>query len=248
VDELERLDEDLFDAVVVGAALERSVEPVAFLERLAPLVSDGGCVVLAVSNGTHLASRLRALAGESSPGGGAAFTRSSLVDVLESSGLVPTHWRRLRSGTSNTWSPAVPEPVRAWLAGDPEAATERFVVRAAVAREADRLRSLRVDLDEQLAAARRREAELVAELEALRAGRSSEDALRAELETRAAREEELRAMLLDAHDQLMRRDDELVRRGRAAVQLQPRLPVVKHRLVMSFPRAAAAYRRLKRRP
>ena len=249
VDDLELDGEEdvAFDAVVVGEALERTPDRVALLERVSALVADGGCVLVTVRNATELASRLRVLGGEP-PDGRTALTRSSLVDLLESSGLVPSKWRRVPTTTAEPPSaPSVPAEVRAWLAGDPEATTERFVVRAAVAREADVLRSLRLELDEQRAAARRREDELAAELERLRGERSSDEALRAELEATRAREEELRAMLLDAHDAAMRRDEELARRSRSRAELQPRLPVMKHRVVTRFPRAAAVYRRLKRR-
>ncbi len=241
------VEEGAFDAVVVGEALERTPDRVAFLERVSALVAEGGCVVVTVRNATELVSRLRVLAGEPTDGR-AALTHALLVDLLESSGLVPTRWRRVGTGTIEPPSAAsVPAEVRTWLASDPEAATERFVVRAAVAREADRLRSLRLELDEQRAAARRREDELGAELERLRGERQSEEALRIELEAMTAREDELRAMLLDAHDQAMRRDDELARRARSRVELQPRLPVMKHKFVTRFPRAAAVYRRFKRR-
>ena len=173
---------------------------------------------------------------------------SLLVDLLESSGLVPTRWRRVRHGDDRAAVGSLRPGGGQDVAGERSRGRDRALRRPGRrCARGRRLRSLRLELDEQRAAARRREDELGAELERLRGERQSEEALRIELEAMTAREDELRAMLLDAHDQAMRRDEELARRARSRVELQPRLPVMKHKFVTRFPRAAAVYRRFKRR-
>ena len=131
-----------FDAAVCADVLEHLRDPGALLERLVPLLAEGAAVVASIPNVAHASVRLALLGGEFRYGETGLldrthlrfFTRESIEDLFEGAGYGITHWLRRRLGIeqSEVAPPLrpVPEAVRDWLAGDPEASTYQFVVRA----------------------------------------------------------------------------------------------------------------------
>jgi SAM-dependent methyltransferase len=159
--DLERtLDGARFDVVTFADVLEHLREPRTVLERVRPLLADGGAVIASIPNVAHASVRLALLAGEFRYREAGLldrthlrfFTRESIQDLFEASGYVVTHWlrRRLSIEESEVAPPArtVPEAVRSWIAADPEATTYQFVVRAVRSEAAEVIHRLRAGLRE----------------------------------------------------------------------------------------------------
>jgi hypothetical protein len=133
---------DQFDAVVLADVLEHFRDPGRVLQRLRPLLAVGGAVVASIPNVAHGSVRLALLGGEFRYRDAGLLdrthlrflTRETIQDLFEAAGYVLTRWlrRRLSIEESEVGPPArpVPEPVREWVALDPEATTYQFVVRA----------------------------------------------------------------------------------------------------------------------
>ena len=184
-----------FDVVLLADVLEHLKEPADVLRRVRPFVAENGVVVASIPNIAHASVRLALLGGEFRYREWGLlddthlrfFTRASIQDMFEETGYVVTHWlrQRLDVGETEIKVPQVPEAVREWLAGDPEATTYQFVLRALVSdSSAAQLRILREEVEElrphrdaavHLAAAR-------GELSELRPLRDEVVRLRAEIE------------------------------------------------------------------
>lgn len=205
------LGDDRFDAIVAADVLEHLKDPLGLLKRLRPFLADDGCFVISVPNIAHGSVRLALLSGRFEYRDIGLldsthlrfFTRETLGQLLDEAelGVAELHRHELVFDASEVRFDAdvVPAEVRAALEADPDARTYQFVVKAfPMAREGLRelQRRLReaAELQQQAAGA----AERIAELE------------RALAEV-AGREGELRRALIDAHDQLLRRDGQIER-------------------------------------
>jgi len=154
------LDGAHFDAVIFADVLEHLREARTVLNRVRPLLAEGGVVIASIPNVAHASVRLALLAGEFRYREAGLldrthlrfFTRESIQDLFEASGYFVTHWlrRRLSIEESEVGPPArtVPEAVRAWVAADPEATTYQFVVRAVRSEAAAMVHQLRMELRE----------------------------------------------------------------------------------------------------
>lgn len=242
--------EEGLEAVLLEGTLERATDPHALLGRIRAALADDGCVIVSVRNVAHADVRLALLDGDFLLEGDStrAFTREGLRNLLESAGYVATTWRRERRDSSRH---VVDPALGRRLDADGEATTYRFVVRAVPANEAARLRELHRELqdaraalaerDERLAAAERRLGEADAEMFRL----TGTPGTAAELEAMAEREDELRALLLDAQEQLLRRDEELERLAMGTVRAQR--VVLRRQLAERYPVLTDVYRRARAR-
>jgi 2-polyprenyl-3-methyl-5-hydroxy-6-metoxy-1,4-benzoquinol methylase len=193
--DLEReLGEERFDAIIFADVLEHLRYPAQVLLRVRPFLSESGAILASIPNVAHGSVRLALLAGEFRyrPLGLLDkthlrfFTREGIQDLFEESGYTVTTWRRRRLDLADAEirvPPSVPDEARVALAGDPEASTYQFIVRAIPSDAANQLRALH---------------------EALRSAREDLEALMpTEVELASVREE--LATLQRAHEALQRR-------------------------------------------
>jgi 2-polyprenyl-3-methyl-5-hydroxy-6-metoxy-1,4-benzoquinol methylase len=153
-----------YDAIVFADVLEHLHEPHRVLERARALLADGGAVVSSVPNVAHISVRLALLAGEfryrdtglMDETHRRFFTRASLLDLFEATGFAVIRWQRTRRSLEESevevprgLSPDIAATV---LAGDPEATTYQFVVRAVPADHATELAEVRRVTEEREAA------------------------------------------------------------------------------------------------
>jgi 2-polyprenyl-3-methyl-5-hydroxy-6-metoxy-1,4-benzoquinol methylase len=234
------LSDERFDVLVAADVLEHLRDPAATLRRLRGRLEPGGYLLATVPNVTHGSVRLALLQGRFpyAPQGLLArdhlrfFSRAGIFELFEDGGWWVAHLHALSKPLSDSEVPfdpdAVPEGVHEMLAGDEDAETYQFVVVArpvepglpdAVARGVheltDEVRARRREVADEARARRREVADLNARIQELErvlateAGRVSE--LAAGLAAATTREEELRALLVEAHSYLAERDDEIER-------------------------------------
>jgi 2-polyprenyl-3-methyl-5-hydroxy-6-metoxy-1,4-benzoquinol methylase len=160
-----------FDVVLFADVLEHLRDPAAVLQRVRPLLAEGGAVVSSIPNVAHGSVRLALLNGEFRyrPTGllddthVRFFTRSTVQDLFEGAGYTIARWLRVRRAIDQT-EVEVP-PTRATLTArdlimaDPDATTYQFIVRAIPSEAGETLLHLRAELD----AARREVESLTAE-------------------------------------------------------------------------------------
>lgn len=216
VGDLERVDlvgelgEGGFDVVVFGDVLEHLRDPLPVLRAARRLLAPGGYVVLSVPNIAHGAVRLSLLRGhfDYRPLGlldathVRFFTRASLTAFLRDAGFAATDFLRTTAGLFETelgLSPAdVPPELAEEVLRDDDASTYQFVVRA-VPEHADGLVSaMRAGFQERERAA----------AEQVQAERVRADAAHAEVALVRA---EVDARLTAMHEQVVARDEEIVR-------------------------------------
>jgi SAM-dependent methyltransferase len=148
-----------FDAILFGDVLEHLRDPAALLRRVRPLLAEGGTVVASIPNIAHASVRLALLGGSWRYREQGLldethlrfFTRAGVEDLFEGAGYVITHWVRRRLEVEETEIPVpkgVPPEARAWAAGDPEATTYQFVVRAVPSEPAAQIQAWRAKVDE----------------------------------------------------------------------------------------------------
>lgn len=197
-----------FDVVIFGDVLEHLIDPLPVLRQARPLLAPGGSVLISVPNIAHGDVRLALLQGRFNytkvgildETHTKFFTRDSLVSFLRDAGFVLVELNRTRAELFSTevgvraedFDPAIVESIRA----DPESSTYQFIARAvpddAAAVTAEQ--ALRVDsLQSELAEARRRVEELLAERDTL--ARAVEEANEA-----SARRDDQVAQLQASHD------------------------------------------------
>jgi 2-polyprenyl-3-methyl-5-hydroxy-6-metoxy-1,4-benzoquinol methylase len=208
------LGEDRFDAIVAADVLEHLKDPLAALERLRPFLTPDGCFVISVPNVAHGSVRLALLSGKFPYQEIGLldrthlrfFTRESLEQLLDTAelGVAELHRHELNIDASEVpFNDAdVPAELRAMLDQDLEARTYQFVVKAVPMARAG-LREIQQQLRELVAAR--------AELDELRKAAARAAELEATIAALSGREGELRRGLIDAHDQLLRRDAQLER-------------------------------------
>ena len=222
VGDLETLDfaaelgDDRFDVIVAADVLEHTRDPLRILTSLREFLTPDGFFVISVPNVAHGSVRLALLAGRFEYRDIGLmdrthlrfFTRETLEQLLDDAelGLAELHRHELNLDASEVPfdADAAPPEVRAALERDPEARTYQFVVKAfPMARPG--LRELQRRLRKQAIAHERDRAEL----ERLRARAARVEELERSLAAIAGREGELRRAVIQAHEQLLRRDADL---------------------------------------
>ncbi|HEX8754585.1 MAG TPA: class I SAM-dependent methyltransferase [Solirubrobacterales bacterium] len=199
------LGDERFDAIVAADVLEHLRDPLAALTSLRPFLAADGAFVISVPNVAHGSVRLALLTGHFDYREIGLldsthlrfFTRETFEGLLDEAelGLAELHRHDLNLDASEVPfdAEAIPLAVRERLESDPDARTYQFVAKA-IPMDRDGLREIQARLRE------------LAELR-LAAARA------AELEDKIAkigqREGELRKALVEAHDQLLRRDAQI---------------------------------------
>jgi O-antigen biosynthesis protein len=202
IDLAAELGEERFDAIVAADVLEHLKDPLETLNRLRPFLAPEGFFVISVPNIAHGSVRLALLSGDFKYGDIGLldsthlrfFTRATLELLLDDAelGLIEMSRHELDIDASEVAfdAAAVPPGLRDELESDPEARTYQFVVKA-IPMEREGLRELQRRLREvaELRAAAERVGELEKSLVAI-----------------SGREADLRRGLIEAHDQLVRKD------------------------------------------
>jgi 2-polyprenyl-3-methyl-5-hydroxy-6-metoxy-1,4-benzoquinol methylase len=205
IDELDldaQLGEERFDAIVAADVLEHLKDPLKVLADLKPFLKPDGAFVISFPNVAHGSVRLALLSGHFDYQDIGLldsthlrfFTRESFEELLDEAELglavLNRHELNLEASEVPFDLGAVPVAVREKPESDPDARTYQYVVKA-LPMSRDGLREIQARLREL--AALRQTRDRVAELEAT-------------LAAIGGREGELRAAVIDAHDQLLRRD------------------------------------------
>jgi 2-polyprenyl-3-methyl-5-hydroxy-6-metoxy-1,4-benzoquinol methylase len=198
------LGSERFDVIVAADVLEHLRDPLGMLNRLRGFLRPEGHFVISIPNVAHGSVRLALLSGRFEYRDIGLldathlrfFTRETFEQLLDEAelGLAELHRHELNLDASEVpFDPAVvPVELREELERDPDARTYQFVVKA-LPMQREGLREIQARLRE------------LAELR-LAAARTAE--LETALAAIAGREGELRRGLIDAHDQLLRRDSE----------------------------------------
>jgi 2-polyprenyl-3-methyl-5-hydroxy-6-metoxy-1,4-benzoquinol methylase len=223
----EELGEERFDAIVAADVLEHLRDPLEILVKLKQFLKPEGCFVISFPNVAHGSVRLSLLSGRFDYQEIGLldsthlrfFTRESFEELLDEAelGLAVLHRHELNLDASEVPFDidSVPSEVRERLESDPDARTYQYVVKALPMSQAG-LREIQARLREL--AELRGNTELV---DRLNKAIGERDGRISELETAVAeiggREGELRRALIDAHDQLLRRDAEMDTMHKAAL-------------------------------
>jgi 2-polyprenyl-3-methyl-5-hydroxy-6-metoxy-1,4-benzoquinol methylase len=227
------LGEERFDAIVAADVLEHLRDPLPVLVELKKFLKPGGSFVISFPNVAHGSVRLSLLSGRFDYQDIGLldsthlrfFTRESFEELLDEAelGLAVLHRHELNLDASEVPFDvdAVPPELRERLANDPDARTYQYVVKATPMSRAG-LREIQARLRE-LAELR----EVTDEVDELN-GRIAE--LESNLAAIGGREGELRRALIDAHDQLLRRDAEIDAAHKTALQRERDLENVRAEL------------------
>jgi 2-polyprenyl-3-methyl-5-hydroxy-6-metoxy-1,4-benzoquinol methylase len=201
----EALGEERFDVVVAADVLEHLKDPLAALRKLRRFLAEDGFFVISIPNVAHGSVRLALLTGHFEYRDVGLldsthlrfFTRESFERTIDEAelGLAELHRHELNLDASEVPFDldAVPRELRELLESDPDSRTYQFVAKA-IPMEREGLREIQSRLRE------------VAELR-VAAARAEE--LESQMAEIAGREGELRRALIEAHDQLLRRDARL---------------------------------------
>lgn len=206
------LGEERFDAIVAADVLEHLRDPLQVIKSLTPFLKPDGYFVISFPNVAHGSVRLSLLSGRFDYQDIGLldsthlrfFTRESFEKLLDEAELALAVLHRHELNLDASEVPfdvdAVSEELRERLENDPDARTYQYVVKAMPMARAG-LREIQARMRE-LAELR----EVNDEVEQLK-GRIAE--LESDLAAIGGREGELRRALIDAHDQLLRRDAEI---------------------------------------
>jgi len=225
------LGSDRFDVIVAADVLEHLKDPLSALRRLRNFLNVGGYFVASLPNVAHGSVRMALLQGHFDYQSVGLldtthlrfFTRESIGQLFDEAELAVAEifHQELNMDASEVRFDAghVPAGILEELAGDPEARTYQFVIKA-VALDAPGLR----ELQRRMRALAHENAELREAVNTLSADREDElrrahdetlhreELHREELHREELhREEELRIALIAAHDQMLRRDEEIDR-------------------------------------
>lgn len=243
----EHLGSERFDVIVAADVLEHLKDPLTALRRLRPfLVAESGYFVVSLPNIAHGSVRLALLQGKFSYQDVGLldrthlrfFTRESIERLFDEADLGIGELKRqelnIDASEVDFDRDAVSPQLADAIGSDPDARTYQFLLKAfpisqpgmrnlqermrvqALAQDAAR-REVE-DIRRELDATRQQVDELHAQLNGERGERELLDAQMASI---AAREGELRAALVDAHDQVLRRDEELARVVASLERVQP---------------------------
>ncbi len=223
----EELGDDRFDVIVAADVLEHLRDPLGVLNRLRPYLKDDGAFVISVPNVAHGSVRLALLEGHFEYQRIGLldtthlrfFTRETLEGMLDEAelGLAELHRHELNLDASEVHFDveAAPQDVREQLENDLDARTYQFVIKA-FPMEREGLREIQARLRE------------VAELRVAAARCGELERAMAEI---GNREGELRQALIEAHDQLLRRDEKLESLRRAGARREEEMARVNAELV-----------------
>jgi 2-polyprenyl-3-methyl-5-hydroxy-6-metoxy-1,4-benzoquinol methylase len=226
------LGDDRFDVIVAADVLEHLRDPLKTLRTLRDFLKPEGYFVVSVPNVAHASVRLALLDGRFSYQDLGLldrthlrfFTHESIAQLFDEAELAVVEVHRQEAGIDTTEITvdidAVPAGIIKELEQDPDARTYQFVLKA-IPLHAPGMRELQSRIREQALACDRAERELAlandqaerelalatdrAERELMPRIRELEQAL-AEI---SAREGQLRVALIDAHDQLLSRDEQI---------------------------------------
>jgi 2-polyprenyl-3-methyl-5-hydroxy-6-metoxy-1,4-benzoquinol methylase len=211
------LGEDRFDVIVAADVLEHLKDPLGALTRLRRFLKPEGFFVVSLPNVAHASVRLALLQGRFEYRDLGLidrthlrfFTHETIKQLFDDAELAIVQIHRQEAPIAIEDAPVdlgtVPEAVIGELENDPDARTYQFVIKA-VSLELPGLRELQSRIHEQalLADTAERDRTMAQqELSLLR------EQVHEQLTTISARERELRVALVDAHDQLLRRDEEI---------------------------------------
>jgi 2-polyprenyl-3-methyl-5-hydroxy-6-metoxy-1,4-benzoquinol methylase len=197
----EELGSDRFDVIVAADVLEHLTDPLSALRRLTRFLAPEGCFVISLPNIAHGSVRIALLQGHFNYRNVGLmdvthlrfFTRESIDDLLDEADLAVAQVFHQQLDINASEVPfdreRVPADVLEQLAEDPDARTYQFVLKA-IALDTPGLRELQ-----------RRMRELAHE------NAAHDTTARAFAE----REAQLRGALVAAHDQMLRRDAEMLR-------------------------------------
>ena len=215
VGDLERLDLEAelgdarFDVVVAADVLEHLRDPLAVLRRLRDHLTEEGFFVLSVPNVAHGSVRLALLEGNFRYQSHGLldtthlrfFTHETIGDLLDEAelGIAEIHHQQLNLDASEVPfdAQAVPAAVVEALTQDPDAMTYQFVIKA-IPFARPGLRELQ-----------RRMRDLADEVARLRGENERLRPLEEAFAAISSREGQLRASLIDTHEQLLQRDEQL---------------------------------------
>ncbi len=219
LDLADELGEDRFDVIVAADVLEHLKDPLDGLRRLRAFLSPGGCFVVSLPNVAHASVRLSLLQGRFEYRDLGLldrthlrfFTHETIRQLFDEAELALVEVHRQEAPLAVTDAEvdieAVPPELIEQLQADPDARTYQFVVKA-VPLELPGLRELQGRLHDQALAKDETEREL-AHLRQQVTPRIEE--LEQALAAISGREGEVRTALVEAHDQILRRDEEIER-------------------------------------
>jgi O-antigen biosynthesis protein len=202
LDLADALGEERFDAIVAADVLEHLKDPLAALRSLRPFLDSAGFFVISVPNVAHGSVRLALLSGHFDYREIGLldsthlrfFTRESFEHLLDEAelGLAELHRHELNLDASEVPfdAEALPDALREKLESDPDARTYQFVAKA-IPMPQEGLREIQARLHE---------------LAGLRVAAARTEELEGKIAEIGGREAELRRSLIEAHDQLLRRD------------------------------------------
>jgi 2-polyprenyl-3-methyl-5-hydroxy-6-metoxy-1,4-benzoquinol methylase len=212
----QELGDDRFDVIVAADVLEHLRDPLRALVRLREFLKPDGYLVISIPNVAHGSVRLALLGGHFDYSNSGLldsthlrfFTRETFEKLLDEAelGLAELHRHDLNLDASEVpFDPdSVPAGMREALEHDPDSRAYQFVFKAVPMRR-EGLREIQARLRElQGLRARAEQAERRAEETEERV-----EELEQALAAVGGREGELRRALIEAHDQLLRRDNEL---------------------------------------
>ncbi len=210
------LGEDRFDVIVAADVLEHLREPLATLRALRPFLKPDGWFVVSLPNVAHASVRLALLEGRFDYQDLGLldrthlrfFTHETIAQLFDDAELAMVEMHRQEAFFDTTEiavdTDAVPSEVIRELERDPDARTYQFVIKA-LPLASPGMRELQSRLREQALAADAAARELgEAERELRPRIRELEQAL-ADI---AGREGQVRMALIEAHDQILRRDEQ----------------------------------------
>lgn len=230
VDLQKELGDDRYDVIVAADVLEHLTDPLGALQRLAAFLTvDSGYFVVSLPNVAHGSVRLALLEGRFPYQDLGLldsthlrfFTRESLERLVDDADLIIAELHRKDLNIDASEVPfdaaSVPDDLLRRLADDPDAQTYQFIFKAyplsrpGLHHIQQLFRQQAHELEQvggQLANARR---ELEAANRLTEKRQEIEAALQQQMREFGGREAELRAALVEAHDQLLRRDVEFKR-------------------------------------
>jgi 2-polyprenyl-3-methyl-5-hydroxy-6-metoxy-1,4-benzoquinol methylase len=231
----EELGEERFDVIVAADVLEHLKDPLKTLQALRSFLRPEGNFVVSLPNVAHASVRLALLEGRFDYRDRGLldrthlrfFTHESIARLFDEADLAVVEIHRQEAPVDTTEIAvdldAVPAEVLQELTRDPDARTYQFVIKA-VPLESPGMRELQSRLREQALARDEAERELaLSRDEAERELASSRDEVERELalvvprireleealSAMSGREGQVRVALIDAHDQILRRDEQI---------------------------------------
>jgi 2-polyprenyl-3-methyl-5-hydroxy-6-metoxy-1,4-benzoquinol methylase len=218
LDLVEELGDDRFDVIVAADVLEHLRDPLATLRTLRSFLKPEGWFVVSLPNVAHASVRLALLDGHFDYQDLGLldrthlrfFTHESIAQLFDEAELAMVEVHRQEAPIDTTEiavdTEKVPAEVIRDLESDPDARTYQFVVKA-VTLDGPGMRALQSRLREQALRTDSVERELKLRVEQELEPRIRE--LEQALSDLAGREGQVRVALIEAHDQILRRDEQI---------------------------------------